>query len=177
LPNPTVTAVNLSSPLGLGQGGTGSGTQNFVDLTTSQSIGGTKTYTTAISTAAFKLTGGTPGLGKVLVSDAAGNASWGTASSGSTTLSGDTDVALSTLTNGQVLTYSTGSVKWVNQTLPSAANGTLGLIELAGDLGGTATSPSVAKIQGTTVSAPSGGTTAFLNASGTWILLHMIQQA
>jgi hypothetical protein len=41
-------------------------------------------------------------------------------------------------------------------------------VQVGGDLGGTNTAPTISKIQGTTVSAPSGGTTAFLNASGTW---------
>lgn len=44
-PNPTVVATHLSAPLPLAQGGTGSATQNFVDLTTSQTVGGTKTFT------------------------------------------------------------------------------------------------------------------------------------
>lgn len=43
-PNPTVTATHLASPLPVAQGGTGSGTQNFVDLTTNQAIAGIKTF-------------------------------------------------------------------------------------------------------------------------------------
>lgn len=42
---PTVVNTHLSSPLPINQGGTGSSTQNFVDLTTTQSVGGTKTFT------------------------------------------------------------------------------------------------------------------------------------
>lgn len=45
LPNPQVVATHLSAPLPLGQGGTGSTTQNFVDLTTNQNVGGAKTFT------------------------------------------------------------------------------------------------------------------------------------
>lgn len=45
LPNPQVVATHLASPLPLGQGGTGSATQNFVDLTTNQSVSGAKTFT------------------------------------------------------------------------------------------------------------------------------------
>jgi len=37
-------ALTLTVPLAVAQGGTGSATQNFVDLSTSQTIGGTKTF-------------------------------------------------------------------------------------------------------------------------------------
>lgn len=47
-PDPTVVATHLSAPLPLSQGGTGSATQNFVDLTTNQSVGGVKTFTGSI---------------------------------------------------------------------------------------------------------------------------------
>jgi hypothetical protein len=83
-----------------------------------------------------------------------------------------------------------------NGTAPDATSSILGLIQLNGDLGGNAISPTVvsigghtpvttstalggdlsgnlpnptvAKIQGTTISAPAGGATSFLNASGSW---------
>jgi hypothetical protein len=42
--SPTVVSTNLASPLSLLQGGTGSSTQNFVDLTTAQSLAGIKTF-------------------------------------------------------------------------------------------------------------------------------------
>jgi len=45
--SPTIVATHLASPLPLAQGGTGSATQNFVDLTTGQNIGGIKTFTSA----------------------------------------------------------------------------------------------------------------------------------
>lgn len=44
-PDPLVINTHLASPLPVNQGGTGSSTQNFVDLTTAQSIGGIKTFT------------------------------------------------------------------------------------------------------------------------------------
>ena len=49
-----------------------------------------------------------------------GDGSWQTppGSGGSATLGGDTDVALTTLSNGQVLTWNTGSSKWTNQAPP-----------------------------------------------------------
>ncbi len=47
--SPEVVSTHLSSALPINQGGTGSTTQNFVDLTNNQSIAGTKTFTTAIA--------------------------------------------------------------------------------------------------------------------------------
>lgn len=47
LPNPTVVNTHLTAPLPLGQGGTGSVTQNFVDLTTPQTIAGVKTFSSS----------------------------------------------------------------------------------------------------------------------------------
>jgi integrin beta 8 len=44
-PNPTVTSTHLTAPLPVAQGGTGSATQNFVDLTTNQTIAGNKNFT------------------------------------------------------------------------------------------------------------------------------------
>ena len=45
--SPTIVSTHLSSALPFNQGGTGSTTQNFVDLTTGQSVGGVKTFTSA----------------------------------------------------------------------------------------------------------------------------------
>lgn len=42
------------------------------------------------------------------------------------------------------------------------------VVTLGGDLGGTPGSPTVAKLQGTSLSAPSGGSTHYLNATGAW---------
>jgi hypothetical protein len=50
----------------------------------------------------------------------------------------------------------------------AAGGGSSGIIPPAGDIGGTTLSPTVAKLQGTTLAAPSGGATAFLNATGNW---------
>jgi hypothetical protein len=41
-------------------------------------------------------------------------------STGSSTLSGNTDVSITTPANGEVLTYNTTSTKWENKTVPSA---------------------------------------------------------
>ena len=44
---PTVTSTHLAAALPVNQGGTGSTSQNFVDLSTTQTVGGAKTFTTA----------------------------------------------------------------------------------------------------------------------------------
>jgi Major tropism determinant N-terminal domain/Pectate lyase superfamily protein len=49
-PNPTVVATHLASALPINQGGTGSTSQNFVDLSTAQSVGGTKTFASPVFT-------------------------------------------------------------------------------------------------------------------------------
>jgi hypothetical protein len=41
-------------------------------------------------------------------------------------------------------------------------------VQLGGDLGGTTAAPTVAKIQGTTIGSPPGGTTEYLRGDGTW---------
>jgi hypothetical protein len=41
-------------------------------------------------------------------------------------------------------------------------------VQIGGDLGGSLSSPVVAKIQGTVISSPPGGTTEFLRGDGTW---------
>lgn len=45
---PTIVATHLAVALPINQGGTGSVTQNFVDLTTAQNIGGIKTFTNEV---------------------------------------------------------------------------------------------------------------------------------
>jgi Repeat of unknown function (DUF5907) len=146
---PTVTSTHLSAALPVNQGGTGSVTQNFVDLSTSQTIAGAKTFSTGVSAATLQVTGGTPGTGKVLTSDSSGNATWQTAASGSNTLAGDTDVNIASPTDGQVLTYDGTSTKWANKPAPTAANATTstpGLVQLAGDLGGSGTNATSPKV-------------------------------
>ena len=45
----TIKSLTLTNALSIANGGTGSTTQNFVDLTTTQSIGGAKTFTSALA--------------------------------------------------------------------------------------------------------------------------------
>ena len=55
----TTGAVTLGGTLAVANGGTGSTTQNFVDLTTTQSIGGAKTFTSAVTATRFNPTANT----------------------------------------------------------------------------------------------------------------------
>lgn len=118
---PEVVSTHLASALPINQGGTGSITQNFVDLSSTQTIAGNKTLTAntttnSLSTTSLQVTGGTPGSGKVLTSDASGNATWQALSSDIDTLASDSDVDIASPSNNQVLTYDSISSKWVNQT-------------------------------------------------------------
>lgn len=54
------TAQNVSGVVSIANGGTGSSTKNFVDTTTNQTVGGSKTFTNAVS--ANSLTAGSGGL-------------------------------------------------------------------------------------------------------------------
>jgi hypothetical protein len=101
-----------------------------------------------------------------------GDQTWGTVAGGSSTLAADTDVALASPSTGQVLTYDGTASKWKNQAAPTASNATSsapGLIQLDGDLGGSATSPSVAKVNGVALpaSAPSSAGQVLTATSGT----------
>lgn len=56
----------------------------------------------SISTVAFTLTGSTPGVGKVLTSDASGNASWETPTSGAPA---DGSITVAKLADSEVALY------------------------------------------------------------------------
>ena len=66
-----------------------------------------------------------------------GDGTWAvpSAGGGSSTLAGDTDVAIVTPGNGQVLTYNSGASKWQNQAVPTApvtsVNNQTGVVSLA----------------------------------------------
>lgn len=115
---PTVPALTAKAPLA---------SPTFTGTVTAPTLTSTSHATTS-----FQVTGGTPGAGKVLTSDASGNATWSTPSAGA----GD------------------------------ATTGAKGVVQLAGDLAGTAALPSVAKVNGIAVSGtPSTG--QVLTATGT----------
>jgi hypothetical protein len=110
---------------------------DFLDV----SLNGDGTIQTSAITAAGGVTsvnGQSPSSGSVTLT--AGNVG------APTTLAGDSDVSLTSPSNGQGLLYNSGSSKWTNQTLPTAADATTsskGVVELTNDLGGTAALPTV----------------------------------
>ncbi len=56
---PSTTANAYSGVLPLANGGTGSATENFVDLSTTQTVDGAKTFSSAVTGASFVKSGGT----------------------------------------------------------------------------------------------------------------------
>lgn len=138
------------------------------------------TFTGTVITPNLQITGGTPAAGNVLTSDTAGNATWTTPAAGAgnatTTALGIVQLAgdlggtatapivtrvngitlpASTPAAGQVLTAtSTSATSWMTPAA-GAGNATttsVGVVQLAGDLAGTATAPTVVKVNGITVS-------------------------
>ena len=80
-------------------------------------------------------------------------------------------------TDGEVLQYSAGSSAWLPATVTSsgsvadATTSVKGIVQLAGDLGGSAASPSVLKVHGVTISGtPSNGQviTASSSSAAAW---------
>jgi hypothetical protein len=83
-----------------------------------------------------------------------GSSKWTNVTPVAGSLAGDSDVTISSPSNGQGLLYNSSASKWENQTIPTASNATSstpGLIQLDGNLGGSATSPQVV---GTNLAAP-----------------------
>lgn len=62
----------------------------------------------------------------------------------------------------------TNVVVTTSVVIPAASATLVGGVQLAGDLGGTATAPLVEKIQATVISPPPGGTTEYLRGDGNW---------
>jgi hypothetical protein len=121
---PQVTSTHLASALPINQGGTGSTTQNFADLSTSQTIAGVKTFSASPIVP-------TPGSA--------------------------TEAANKSYVDGVVGSGST----------PNADAVTLGKVQLAGDLGGSATAPTVAKVKGVTISNTPSSSSQVLTATST----------
>jgi hypothetical protein len=108
---------------------------------------------------------GSPNTGQVIQATSASATNWATVSS--TTVSDATSSAKGiiqldgdlggTAASPDVLTVLSGQT-------PITSDTTL----TGGDLTGTLPNPTVAKLQGTTLSTPSGGATSYLNATGAW---------
>jgi|GEM_PF-3379887 len=123
-------------------------------------LGGTATSPSVLAARGVAFPSAIPVYGQILVAISATQMGW-TAPG----LSKLADVNLATApTNGQVLSYDTATSKWIPSTVTSttvtdASTTAKGIVQLAGDLGGTAASPSVLKFNGITLpsSAPSAG--------------------
>jgi len=84
--------------------------------------------------------------------------------------SATTNISIGTATApsvNQVLTAKNStSASW--QVLPSATTSAQGVIKIATDLGGTAALPQVIGLHGNPITAPSGGASNYLDATGNW---------
>jgi len=172
---PTVAKIQgtaIGSPPG--------GTADFLraDGTWAVPPGGSGTVTSVTAGDTSVVVGGTSGAPTietatldVIAADHPPAANWSNAGHKITSLangSGAQDAAAygQTPAGGSTVTIAQGGT---GQTGAPAALNALGGAAVAGDIGGTSASPTVAKIQGTAVSAPSGGAARFLSAAGTWV--------
>jgi hypothetical protein len=127
----STSAVNLASAdvsgvLPIANGGTGSATQNFVDLTTAQSVGGAKTFTAATTANTFASSGATITGGSITGTSISGSTGSFTtlAASGATTLAGLTSTGITS----SPISGSTGSFT----TLAAATSETFSNLGAAG---------------------------------------------
>lgn len=65
---PIIASAGLSTPVSVANGGTGSATQSFVDLTTVQNVGGAKTFTSAMAVQSTLSTTGNIDNGAIKIS-------------------------------------------------------------------------------------------------------------
>jgi hypothetical protein len=119
---------------------------------------------------------GTPSTGQVLTATSSSAAAWSppTGGTGSSTLAGDSDVSISGPATNQVLAFN--GTQWQNATLTEGDITGLPTdlatkVQIGGDLGGSVTTPTVAKVNGISVSGtPSTGQilTATSGTAATW---------
>jgi|GEM_PF-3321047 len=105
------SAVNISGVVGINHGGTGSMTQNFVDLTTNQSVAGNKTFTGTIS-----------GNGAGLIS-VPGTLKWNVSSGGNVQMQSNNGYVL---TNTSAVTITLPATPAVGDVIRVMAKGTGG---------------------------------------------------
>jgi hypothetical protein len=175
------TATNVSGIVAIANGGTGSSTQNFVDLTTAQTIAGAKTLSgittvsnnspsTSTSTGALIVNGGA-GIAGAVYAGSLQNTPVGstTASTGSfTTLAASGTSTLTTLTT-------TGAATLASTSITGAASvgstlGVTGATTLSGTSahGGAATFSSTVNVTGvTTLTSLTAGTSTLTSLSVT----------
>jgi hypothetical protein len=135
-----------------------SGTPDTAGLVTkagAQTIAGTKTFTSLI-TGSLQVTGGTPGAGKLLTSDASGNATWA----------------------DPVATGLSGTANYIAKFTGAAAVGNSGIYESSGNIGIGTTSPAhkLHVVPGASgvglildkMNASEGGEVVFNDATNSW---------
>lgn len=100
-----------------------------------------------------------------------------------TTLAALSDVSgASGATNAQVLVYSSSTSKWIPSTVSSttvsdATTGSKGIVQLAGDLAGSAATPTVAKVNGITVSGTPSTNQALMATSSSTASWSSVSQS
>lgn len=111
--------LGWTGTLAVSRGGTGSSTQNFVDLTTTQTVGGAKTFSSAVSAASFTSTSNTISLSSATLTRAGAHTLTLTTSA-ATNVTLPTTGTLSTLAGAETLTNKT----LTSPTLTTPALGT-----------------------------------------------------
>ena len=151
-----------------------SGQQRTYSLALLSSMAPTVDLSTLIPTQPLTPTGvtitGTPSAGQVPTATGPGTAIWETPAGGgpdpATTVASGTSFGQSQAV-GTDLTYAREDHSHGTPTLPTASTGAEGIVQLAGDLGGTATAPSVLKVDGVAVSGSATAGTVFAASSPT----------
>ncbi|AGB22158.1 hypothetical protein Mycsm_01767 [Mycobacterium sp. JS623] len=126
---------------------------------------------------------GTPISGQVLTASSGTAASWSAPASapvtsvagktGAVTLASTdlTDLSIASPANGQVLTFDGTSSKWKNAAIVPAADATTtskGIVQLAGDLGGTASAPTVPGLTAKEPTITAGTTSQYWRGDKSW---------
>jgi hypothetical protein len=142
---PSFTSVTLGTALAVSSGGTGSATQNFVDITTTQTIGGSKTFSGTVVLSGASITAGTVNIG-----------------------TGGAQTGVLPVANGGTAASSLGAAPFVVLTPGSQQTGSINIsstLTASSVLTGTSTYSTNAAVGGTLAVT---GTTAVaaLNASG-----------